>query len=243
MYGWHTVTAALRNPARHVRKLLATENAARRLDRRRHRRPRAGIGAAVRDRRAAAARRRASGALSRNRSAALAGDRGPAGQRRRAGARPDHRPAQCRRDLPLGRGLWRRPPSSPRSATARTPPARSPRPPPARSNSCRWSTCRTSRARSRRSSRAASWWSGSTASGDSRSRSAAAARAAGAGARRRGQGPAPAHQGNLRSRRAHRPAGRDQEPERVERRGALALCREQPVATEMKMAGASPAVL
>jgi 23S rRNA (guanosine2251-2'-O)-methyltransferase len=31
MYGWHTVTAALRNPARHVRKLLATENAARRL--------------------------------------------------------------------------------------------------------------------------------------------------------------------------------------------------------------------
>jgi 23S rRNA (guanosine2251-2'-O)-methyltransferase len=31
MYGWHTVTAALKNPARHVRKLLATENAARRL--------------------------------------------------------------------------------------------------------------------------------------------------------------------------------------------------------------------
>jgi 23S rRNA (guanosine2251-2'-O)-methyltransferase len=31
MYGWHTVTAALRNPARHVRKLLATENAVRRL--------------------------------------------------------------------------------------------------------------------------------------------------------------------------------------------------------------------
>jgi 23S rRNA (guanosine2251-2'-O)-methyltransferase len=31
MYGWHTVTAALRNPARHIRKLLVTENAARRL--------------------------------------------------------------------------------------------------------------------------------------------------------------------------------------------------------------------
>ena len=31
MYGWHTVTAALRNPTRQVRKLLATENAARRL--------------------------------------------------------------------------------------------------------------------------------------------------------------------------------------------------------------------
>jgi 23S rRNA (guanosine2251-2'-O)-methyltransferase len=31
MYGWHTVTAALRNPARVIRKLLATDNAARRL--------------------------------------------------------------------------------------------------------------------------------------------------------------------------------------------------------------------
>lgn len=31
IYGWHPVTAALRNPARRVRKLLATENAARRL--------------------------------------------------------------------------------------------------------------------------------------------------------------------------------------------------------------------
>jgi 23S rRNA (guanosine2251-2'-O)-methyltransferase len=31
LYGWHTVTAALRNPARNIRKLLATENAARRL--------------------------------------------------------------------------------------------------------------------------------------------------------------------------------------------------------------------
>jgi 23S rRNA (guanosine2251-2'-O)-methyltransferase len=31
MYGWHTVTAALRNPQRRLRKLLVTENAARRL--------------------------------------------------------------------------------------------------------------------------------------------------------------------------------------------------------------------
>jgi 23S rRNA (guanosine2251-2'-O)-methyltransferase len=31
LYGWHTVKAALANPERHVRKLLATENAARRL--------------------------------------------------------------------------------------------------------------------------------------------------------------------------------------------------------------------
>jgi 23S rRNA (guanosine2251-2'-O)-methyltransferase len=31
LYGWHTVTAALANPARHIRKILATENAIRRL--------------------------------------------------------------------------------------------------------------------------------------------------------------------------------------------------------------------
>jgi 23S rRNA (guanosine2251-2'-O)-methyltransferase len=31
LYGWHTVTAALENPARNIRKFLATENAARRL--------------------------------------------------------------------------------------------------------------------------------------------------------------------------------------------------------------------
>src|SRR3954469_23489623 len=31
LYGWHSVTAALKNPARKVRKLLTTDNAARRL--------------------------------------------------------------------------------------------------------------------------------------------------------------------------------------------------------------------
>lgn len=31
LYGWHTVTAALTNPARHIRRLWLTENAARRL--------------------------------------------------------------------------------------------------------------------------------------------------------------------------------------------------------------------
>ncbi len=32
LYGWHTVTAALNNPARHFHKLLVTENALRRLN-------------------------------------------------------------------------------------------------------------------------------------------------------------------------------------------------------------------
>jgi 23S rRNA (guanosine2251-2'-O)-methyltransferase len=31
LYGWHTVTAALSNPQRRIRKLMVTENAARRL--------------------------------------------------------------------------------------------------------------------------------------------------------------------------------------------------------------------
>jgi 23S rRNA (guanosine2251-2'-O)-methyltransferase len=31
LYGWHTVKAALENPSRHIRRLLATENALRRL--------------------------------------------------------------------------------------------------------------------------------------------------------------------------------------------------------------------
>ncbi|MFX4925919.1 RNA methyltransferase substrate-binding domain-containing protein, partial [Acinetobacter baumannii] len=31
LYGWHTVSAALANPNRKIRKLLLTENAARRL--------------------------------------------------------------------------------------------------------------------------------------------------------------------------------------------------------------------
>ena len=60
------------------------------------------------DRRTAAARRRASGPLCRSRSPALARDRGDRAVRHRAGARPDHRSAQCRRDPAHRRGLRRR---------------------------------------------------------------------------------------------------------------------------------------
>ncbi len=53
---------------------------------------------------------------------------------------------------------------------------------------------------------------------------------------------------NLRSRRPHRPARRTQEPQRVERRRALALCRQPPVrgltfaprALKMRTAGPRP---
>ena len=77
LYGWHTVKAALENPARNIRKFLATENAARRLSEE-------GVATPVepeivrpgRDRRTAAAGCRASGHLSRSRSPALARDRG-----------------------------------------------------------------------------------------------------------------------------------------------------------------------
>ena len=62
--------------------------------------------------------------------------------------------------------------------------------------------------------------------GRSRSRRRCAARAARAGARRRRQGLAAIDARDLRPGRAARSAGPDQEPQRLERRGARALCRE-----------------
>ena len=230
LYGWHPVHArALQNPARRMRKLLATENAARRLaDEKIPTSTAAGDRAARRDRGAARARRRASGPLSRGRSAALAADRGTRDRRPRAGARPDHRSAQCRRDLPLGGGICRRPPSSPPRGTARRPPACWRKPPPARSNTCRSSWCRTWRAGSRRSKERGFLVIGLDSTRRRRSRRDCRCGAARARARRRRQGPAATDQGNLRPRRPARPARRDPEPQRVERRGGCALCRGEP---------------
>ena len=88
--------------------------------------------------------------------------------------------------------------------------------------------------------RAASSWSASTAAATADLASLDVARAAGAGARRRRQRPAAIDQGDLRSRRAHRPAGRDQEPERVERGGAGALCRQPAIERRLKSETAGP---
>ena len=72
-----------------------------------------------------------------------------------------------------------------------------------------------------------------------RSRRAAAARAARARARRRRQGAAATDQGNLRPRRAARSAGRDPEPQCVERRGARAL-RDPPQRLKTQRRAPSP---
>ena len=106
LYGWHTVKAALENPDRRIRHLWATENAARRLAEEGVTlagRPRAG--AARRHRGTAFARCRPSGPVGRGRSPLRPRNRRPRHHRRRAGARSDHRPAQCRRHSAHGRSV------------------------------------------------------------------------------------------------------------------------------------------
>ena len=106
LYGWHTVAAALANPQRQIRKLFLTENAARRLaDDNIDTRVPPEIVRPSADRPAARPRRRASGPAGGGRSAALAGHRYARPGRHRAGARPDHRSAQCRRHPALGGGV------------------------------------------------------------------------------------------------------------------------------------------
>ena len=106
LYGWHTVTMALANPQRQIRKLTLTENAATPSGGRKHRDPRrARDRPAAGDRPAAVARCRAPGPACRGRSPALARHRGLGAGRHRAGARSDHRSAQCRRHPALGGGV------------------------------------------------------------------------------------------------------------------------------------------
>ena len=108
LYGWHTVKAALENPARQRPQAARHRKCRPPADRgKRDACDGARDRAAGRYRRAAFGRRGASGALSRSRSPALAADRRDRAAGRGAGARPDHRPAQRRRDLPLGRRVRR----------------------------------------------------------------------------------------------------------------------------------------
>ncbi len=106
LYGWHTVTAALANPQRNIRKLLLTENAARRLaDENIDTRVAPEIVRPSRDRSAPGPGRRSSRLACGGRSPALARYSTRCHRRHRAGARPDHRSAQCRRHPALRRGI------------------------------------------------------------------------------------------------------------------------------------------
>ena len=226
LYGWHTVTAALQNPARRVRKLLATENAARRLA---DENIAAGEPEIVRpdaDRRAAAARRRASGPLRRGRSPALA--------------------AASRSSPPSGVVLVLDQITDPHNvgaifrsaaafaATAIVTTARhSPEATGVLAKSASGALEHVPLVTVQNLARALAALKergflvvGLDSERRRRSRRSAAARAARAGARRRRQRLAATDQGDLRPRRAARPAGRDPEPQRVERGGARALRRE-----------------
>ena len=226
MYGWHTVTAALRNPARRLRKLLATENAARRLTEE-------GILPAI--------------APELVRPSAIAERLTPDAVHQGLYLETDPLPSPAVEDLPAqGVVLVLDQITDPHNvgaifrsaaAFAATAIVTTQRHSPdatgalAKAASGALEFVPLVSVQNLARGLAALKQSGFLVVGldferRSRSRRPALARAARAGARRRGQGPAPAHQGNLRRRRPYRPAGYNQEPERVERGGARALCRQ-----------------
>ncbi len=230
MYGWHTVTAALQNPARRLRKLLATENAARRL-------ADEGIASPIKPELV--------------RPSAIAERLLPDAVHQGLYLETDPLPAPAIEDLPaqgvvlvldqitdphnVG-AIFRTAAAFAATAivtTQRHSPEATGALAKAASGALEYLPLVSVQNLAR--GLAALKQSGFLVVGldferASRPHRPALARAARAGARCRGQGPAPAHHGNLRPRRAHRAAGRDQEPERVERGRARALCRK-PVAS------------
>ena len=226
MYGWHTVTAALRNPARRLRKLLATENAARRL-------ADEGVTSPI--------------TPELVRPSAIAERLTPDAVHQGLYLETDPLPSPAVEDLPArGVVLVLDQITDPhnvgaifRSAAAFAATAivttqrHSPEATGALAKAASGALEHVPLVSVQNLARglAALKQSGFLVVGldferRGRSRRPALARAAGAGARRRGQGSAPTHQRNLRCRRPHRAARRDQEPERIECGSARPLCRE-----------------
>ena len=241
MYGWHTVTAALRNPARRLRKLLATENAARRLTDE-------GVKSAI--------------APEVVRPSAIAERLLPDAVHQGLYLEADPLPSPAIEDLPAqGVVLVLDQITDPhnvgaifRSAAAFAATAivttqrHSPDATGALAKAASGALEHVPLVSVQNLARGLAALKqsgflvvGLDSSGDTDLAAFAAARAARAGARRRGQGPAAIDQGDLRSRRAHRPAGRDQKPERVERGRARALCREPPFSWHIKCERRAPA--
>ena len=232
IYGWHSVTAALRNPARHIRKLLATENAARRLS--------------------------DEGVTAKPeivRPSAIAERLLPDAVHQGLYLETDPLPSPAIEDVPAkGAVLVLDQITDPhnvgaifRSAAAfgATAIVTTQRHSPDATGALAKAASGAlelvplinvqNLARALEALKASGFLVvGLDSSGDSDLAVAHAARAARAGAGRRRQGLAAIDQGDLRSRRPHRPAGRNQEPERVERGGAVALCREPAVEGRVK---------
>ena len=239
LYGWHTVKAALDNPARRIRRLYATENAARRL-------AADGVVPPVAPevvRPDVIARRLGPDAVHNGLLAEadpLASpeleDVAPAGIVLVLDQITDPHNVGARSCAPRRGSPW--PPSSPPRATARRQPACWRRPPPGRWNTCRSSPCRTSRALETLRERGYTLVGlDSTGEIDLAGARRCAARAGAGRGRQRAAAIDPRH---LRPGRAARSSGPHQEPQCLQRHGARALYRDQ--AGELTLAGGVDAV-